>query len=79
MVICGLAAVVGQASKAPLTPSPPPPPPFSFSNEITPLSSYGAAASCARALSVPPVPVPPSVPTLDYVHSFTEHMCSAVR
>ncbi len=53
-VICGLAAVVGQASKAP-----PPLPPFNFSNEITPLSSYVAAASCARALSAPLYPPPP--------------------
>ncbi len=56
IVICGLAAVVGQASKA----HPPPPPQFSFSNEITPLSSYVAAASCARALSAPLYPFTPS-------------------
>ncbi len=44
IVSCGLAAVVGQASK------PPPPPPHSAS----PLSSYVTAATCAKALSALP-------------------------
>ncbi len=44
IVICGLADVVGQASK-------PPPPP---------LSSYVTAASCARAPTAPLYPPPPT-------------------
>ncbi len=55
IVICGLAAVVGQASKA--SPSP---------HSVSPLSSYVTAASCAKALSALPS-TPPSIPHLTIV------------
>jgi hypothetical protein len=71
-VICGLAAVVGQASIAP--PSP---------HSASPLSFYVTAASCAKALSALPSPPPPSqYPTLKYGHNYKEIMysvCTLIR
>ncbi len=63
IVICGLAAVVGQAS----------PPP-----SASPLSSYVTAASCAKTLSAlqqpPPPPPTPQYSTLNYGQIYKKYV-----
>jgi hypothetical protein len=63
IVICGLAAVVGQGSKAPLS---------LFLRD----SCHLCKSSFSTSLSPPP---PHSVPTLDCVHNFTKKICTLLQ
>jgi hypothetical protein len=65
IVICGLAAVVGQASKAP-----PPLPPFSFSSLFLRDSCQLRKGSISTSLT------PSQYLTLDYGHNYIENMNS---